>query len=118
MYDGRKCITRKQVNVIFKAFRNGQLVPPKGANGQRLTDGFVYRFEEVAWRYGATNNYHLSDESVLLNAQLAAIEEVVGCIVRGELEQAQRILDAKDECFLLAWLPDDFDPRKFWKRVC
>ena len=112
-YGSYDYVTRKQCNVIFKAFKRGQLTPPKDCRGKVKREGFVYRYEGVSRRCG----FYLDKDEDLLNCQLEAVREVCSAICNGELDKAQAILDGEDETFNWNYLPPDVEPSKMWRVV-
>lgn len=105
--------TRKQCNLLFKAFKRGELVPPKDCRGKVKRDGFVYRFENQSRYCGL----RLGADELLINCQLAALREAVSKLCSGDAEGAQRILDGKDEGFNWNYLPEGVKPSKMWRAV-
>lgn len=112
-YTGYSYFTRKQCNIIYRAFKEGKLTPPKDARGKQKRPGFVYDFEGKGLRYGM----FLELDDVLFNCQYAALDKVVGLIISKDYEKAQAILDGKDESFNDNYLPVSVETKKMWKRV-
>ena len=112
-YMSYSCITRKQCNVIYRAFKLGQLVPPKDCRGKVKSPGFIYRYECRSYYEG----FRLHDDEKLLNAQLNAISEIVGLIISGKFEEAQKLFNCEDELFNSKYIPEGVSPKKFWKAV-
>lgn len=106
-------ITRKQCNVIYKAFKQGKLTPPKDGRGRVKRPGFVYDYEYARFRCG----FYPSDDDQIYNFQVAAIREIVGLIIKGDYAKAQDVLDVRDEDFNRGWMPSSTDKRKMWKLV-
>ena len=105
--------TRKQCNVLFKAFKRGQLVPPKDCRGKVKRAGFVYRYENQ-YRYCG---FYLTKDEELVNSQLAVLREAVSRLCSGDAAGAQKVLDVEDEGFNYDYLPSWCEPKKFWKQV-
>lgn len=112
-YGSYDYFTRKQCNVLYKAFMRGELVPPRDCRGKVKRPGFVYRYENQSRYCG----FHLGIDEQLANCQLAALREAVSRLCKGDREGAQRILDAEDEGFNWGYLPQGVEPRKMWKAV-
>ena len=110
-YSSYKYFTRKQCNVIYKAFKNGQLTPPKDCRGKVKREGFVYNYEGASFRHG----FNLSKENKLFNGQILTLETVVGLICKGEYEEAQLVLDGK--LYFRDHFPEWVEPEKMWKVV-
>lgn len=72
-YGSYDYFTRKQCNVLYKAFKRGELIPPKDCRGKVKRAGFVYRYENQRRYCG----FYLSKEQDLTNCQLAALREAV-----------------------------------------
>ena len=106
--------TRKQCNLLYKVFKRGQLTPPKDCRGKVKHPGFVYNFENRSRYCG----FYVSTEEDLFNCQLAALRETIRYICEGDLEKAQKVLNAEDEVFLYNYLPHGVEPKKMWKVVC
>lgn len=105
--------TRKQCNVVFKAFKRGQLVPPKDCRGKVKKPGFVYRYENQHRYCG----FYLTKDEELANCQLAAVREVCSLVCNGEYDKAQRILNGEDESFNWNHLPQGVEPSKMWRTI-
>lgn len=112
-YGGYSYFTRKQCNVIFKAFKRGVLKPPRDCRGRVKREGFVYGFEGRGFRHG----FHLDRDEELLNTQIAALNKVCSLVCEGEHAKAQAILDGVDEQFNHDWLPVGVAPEKMWRSV-
>lgn len=112
-YGSYDYFTRKQCNLLFKAFKRGQLTPPKDCRGKVKRAGFVYRFEGQTRYCG----WHLTPEQNLINCQLAALRETIGRLCSGDVEGAQKVLDGEDEGFNWGHLPNGVEPRKMWRAV-
>lgn len=112
-YTGYSYFTRKQCSIIYRAFKEGKLVPPKDAHGKQKRPGFVYDFEGEGLRHGM----FLELDDVLFNCQCTALHKVVGLIINKNYEKAQAILDGKDESFNDNYLPVSVETKKMWKRV-
>ena len=105
--------TRKQCNLLYKAFKRGQLVPPKDCRGKIKHPGFVYRYEGCSRYCG----FYLSEEENLFNCQLAALREVIRLVCENKIDAAQAILNCEDSNFLWNYLPQGFNPKKMWKVI-
>ena len=105
--------TRKQCNVLFKAFKRGELTPPRDCRGKVKREGFVYRYENQSRYCGL----HVTPDEELVNCQLAALREAVSRLCKGDREGAQRVLDGKDEGFNWQNLPNGVVPEKMWRAV-
>lgn len=112
-YGSYDYFTRKQCNLLFKAFKRGELVPPKDCRGKVKREGFVYRFEGQSRYCG----FYLDKDQELVNCQLAALREAISKLCGGDREGAQRILDGEDECFNWNYLPQGVEPKKMWRAV-
>lgn len=112
-YTGYRYFTRKQCNIIYRAFKEGKLVPPNDARGKQKRMGFVYDFEGERFRHG----FYMREEDVLFNCQYMALSTVVGLVISKDYEKAQAILDGTDANFNLHYLPAGMSPKKMWKRV-
>lgn len=112
-YGSYDYFTRKQCNLLFKAFKRGELVPPRDCRGKVKREGFVYRFEGQSRYCG----FHLTADEMLVNCQLAALREAIGKLLNGDKEGAQAVLDGRDEKFNWAWLPQGVEPKKMWRAV-
>lgn len=116
-------ITRGQCNAIYKAFKQGQLTPPKDCRGKVKRPGFVYRYEgETTGHYphmvaNTARRVEENNRAFLLNCQVAAIKTVAACIFEGRLEEAQMVLDGQHEGFNWDWLPSGVEPAKMWRVV-
>lgn len=111
-YGSYDYFTRKQCNVLFKAFKNGELVPPKDCRGKVKREGFVYRYEGQRRYCGK-----LDADQQLVNCQLAALRKAISKLCDGDKDGAQAVLDGKDEGFNWAWLPNGVEPSKMWRAV-
>lgn len=112
-YSDYSYFTRKQCNIIYRAFKEGKIAPPKDARGKQKRMGFVYDFEGEGFRYGM----FLDEDNCLFNCQYMALYTVVGLIISKDYEKAQAILDGEDADFNKSWLPVSIEPKKMWKRV-
>lgn len=112
-YTGYSYFTRKQCNIIYRAFKEGKLTPPNDARGKQKRMGFVYDYEGERIRHG----FYMSDDDMLFNCQYAALSAVVGLIISKDYGEAQAILNGEDADFNLNWLPSGMSPKKMWKRV-
>lgn len=108
--------TRKQCNVLFKAFKRGELTPPRDCRGKVKREGFVYRYEGCGYIRGM---YRSADE-LLFNGQLLTLIDCVGLVIDGKLDEAQALLDGEviDSHGDIRHFPEGTDPRKMWKVVC
>ena len=113
-YTNYSYFTRKQCNVLYGAFKRGELVPPKDCLGKVKKPSFVYRYEHQHYLHGM----RLSKDEILVNSQLAALEETIKRFRNGDVEGAQRVLNVEDEEFVWGWLPEGVEPQKFWRSVC
>lgn len=112
-YGSYDYFTRKQCNVLFKAFKRGELIPPRDCKGRVKREGFVYRFEGQSRYCG----FYLDSDQELVNCQLAALREAVSRICHGDLEGAQKVLDGADDDFNSHHLPESVKPQKMWRSV-
>lgn len=112
-YSGYSYFTRKQCNIIYRAFKEGKLTPPNDARGKQKRMGFVYDYEGEHTRHG----FYMSEEDELFNCQYVALSTVVGLIVSKDYEKAQALLDGEDEAFNRNYMPSGMSPKKMWKRV-
>ena len=112
-YSGYSYFTRKQCNIIYRAFKEGKLTSPKDARGKQKRPGFVYDFEGEGFRH----SMFLELDDALFNCQYVALSAVVGLIISKDYEKAQAILNGEDADFNLSWLPSGMSPKKMWKRV-
>lgn len=111
-YGSWNTFTRKQCNVLYKAFKRGELTPPKDCRGKVKKPGFVYNYEDAHWRHGM----YLTREEDLFNGQLGILQLVVGLVIAGDYEQAQSWLDGTHDD-IYSWMPEWVEPSKMWKVV-
>lgn len=112
-YGSYDYFTRKQCNVLFKAFKRGEITPPRDCRGKVKRYGFVYRFEGQSRYCG----FYLDNDQKLVNCQLAALREAVSRICSGDFEGAQSVLDGADDDFNFNHLPKGVKPQKMWRSV-
>ena len=104
--------TRKQCNVLFKAFKRGDLTPPKDCRGKVKRPGFVYDYEGC----GIYRGWYLDMDQRQFNGQLMTLMHIVGLVIDGELEKAQAFLDGTTKD-MYWFFPDEIEPKKMWKVV-
>ena len=107
--------TRNQCNELFKAFKNGELTPPKDCRGKVKRPGFVYDYEgRGLWR-----GMYLDKEQHLFNGQLLTLMDCVGLVIDGKLEEAQAMLngEVRDSYDDIKHFPDWVEREKMWKVV-
>jgi hypothetical protein len=107
--------TRKQCNVLFKAFKSGDLTPPKDCRGKVKRPGFVYGYEGR----GIWHGMYLDKDEHLFNGQLLTLMDCVGLVIEGNLEKAQAMLDGEvgDSSDKIRHFPDWVEKKKMWKAV-
>lgn len=113
MFRTYQCITRKQCNIIYKAFMQGKLEVPCDARGKQMKPGYVYRFEDCGWFLDVSGH----KDYYLANVQLDTISEVVGLICAGEYEKAQAELNGTGEKVSAELARIGLTAGKLWKRV-
>ena len=96
-------ISRKQCSNIYRAFKQGILVPPTTPDGYKEHYGFIYRFEgAIPCIPGKNAGDVLTENEEYWNAQLDTIYEINRCLEFGYYKRAQELLDGKDWHWL-AW---------------
>lgn len=107
--------TRKQCNVLFKAFKRGQLTPPRDCRGKVKRPGFVYDYEGCCFRRGMNHD----KDRELFNGQLLTLMECVGLVIDGKLEEAQAMLNGEvsDSYDDIRHFPSWVEREKMWKVV-
>ena len=104
--------TRPKCNIIYRAFKQNLLTPPKDARGNTKKPGFVYNYENESPYVGMKMN----EEQLLFNAQLYTLFNVVNAIYDEDYEKAQAILDGNHD-LATRYYPNGYDMSKMWKNV-
>lgn len=105
--------TRKQCNILYKAFKNNELIPPKDCRGKVKSPGFVYSYEGRHCYCGM----QLTKDEMLSNFQLSALAAVIRRYLDGNIEQAQAIFDLHMPAFLMDKIPEGVALNQLWKSV-
>ena len=110
-YMGDGYFTRKQCNILYKAFKNNELTPPKDYRGKVKSPGFVYSYEGRHYYCGM----RLTADEMLSNFQLSALNAVIKRYLNGDIEEAQAIFDLHMPAFLIDKIPEGVSLNKLWK---
>lgn len=104
-------LSRKQCNIVYKAFKDNWLKPPYNELGYRERPGFVYRFE------GKINVGIDGETEYFLQAQIDTMAEVARLLTFDYFKAAQELLDGKDWKWIATHFPESAEHDYIWKVI-